>query len=140
VDGAREIVRPVALEERPTVAIPLTDGSRLTEKLALAKANVNLFSAILIPLRDEADLVEGSAPGLGRSIAIRGANRARAATSAAPLEIEGEDARPANFWVNRRRRRDERQALDGHDDLSDFASGFNFLGGRDRWGGKAGGA
>ena len=88
--GARQIVRPVALEERPKVAIPLTDGLRLADKLAIAKANVNLYSAILIPFRNEADLVKGSAPGLRRSISIRGANRARASTSAATVEIEGQ--------------------------------------------------
>jgi hypothetical protein len=77
VDGARQIIWPIALEERTIVAIPLTDGSRLAHKLRIVDANVNLFFAILFPLRDEADLVEGSAPDLGRSISIGGANRAR---------------------------------------------------------------
>ena len=50
---------------------------------------MDLFDAIFVPLRDEAEIFKRTAAGLRNAVPARGTDRPSAAATAAALEIEG---------------------------------------------------
>jgi hypothetical protein len=88
VNGAREIVGPIPLEERSKIAVSTPDRSGLKNEVNADQANMNLLGSIFVAFRYEANVLKKIVPGLRDSIAGRGANRSRAATSTTSLEVE----------------------------------------------------